>query len=318
MRLWSRRAAFCPPVVLILVFCFGLMNFAQSKEARKSIPDRMYSPIRLAIGANGSLLVSDYGQGMVLVVDRKNYKIVRGFAVEGKPTGIAYFKGHIYVGNAAAGRIDVYNAAGNQPKKNGSFKTPVGNPTDIAVDPETNRIFAADGVEKNVKIFNTKGNLTGEIPFSDPDHILLAAPTGIAVDTVRQEVLVSDYGDSSKGISPRIQIFNYNGEYVDTITGEGTSSGGMGMWTPAPRFSRPQGLAVDEAGHVFLVDCYASEILIFDRLSGVLLKTLGSFGTDPGQLQLPLDIVLLKKTKNLAVINNRAARVDLFEKGGEL
>jgi DNA-binding beta-propeller fold protein YncE len=281
----------------------------------------MYSPIRLDVGADGSLLVSDYGQGLILTVDRKNYEVIRGFAVEGKPLGIAYLKGHIYVGNASEGRIDVYNAAGKQTRKNSSFKTPVENPTDIAVDPESNRIFAVDGAGKNVKIFDTKGNLTGQIPLSDPDHVLLAAPTGIAVDPVRQEVLVSDYGDSGKGISPRIQIFDYKGDYVDTITGDGTSTGGMGMGFPipsTPRFSRPQGLAVDEAGHVFLVDCYASEILVFDRLSGVLLKTLGGFGTDPGLLQLPLDIVFLKKTKDLVVINNRAARVDLFERGGEL
>lgn len=318
MRLWSKKAAIIFPVVLIIIFCSGVMNFAQSKEAGKSSPGQMYSPIRLAEGANGSLLVSDYGQGMILIMNRKNYKVVSGFPVEGKPTGIAYLKGHIYVGNAAAGRIDVYSFAGSQSGKKKSVKTAVANPTDIAVDPGINRIFAADGAAKNVKIFDTKGNLTGQIPVSDPDHTLLAAPTGIAVDPVRQEVLVSDYGDSAKGISPRIQIFNYNGDYVDTITGEGTSSGGMGMWKPLPRFSRPQGLAVDDAGHVFLVDCYASEILVFDRLSGILLKTLGGFGTDPGQLQLPLDIVFLKKTKDLVVTNNRAARVDLFEKGGEL
>lgn len=233
--------------------------------------------------------------------------------------GVAYLKGRIYVGNVTAGRIDVFNVAGNRFKKNGSFNTPVENPTDIAVDPGTNRIFVVDGSAKHVKVFDTKGKLVGQIPASDPDHTLLAAPTGVAVDPVRSEVLVSDYGDRTKDISPRIQIFDYSGNFQDTITGV-IEDGGMGMggWGTKPRFSRPQGLAVDGAGHVFLVDCYSCEILVFDRVSGDLLKTLGGYGTDPGLLQLPLDIVFQEGTKDLVVTNNRAARTDRFLKGGEL
>lgn len=319
MRLWSKKAAIIFPVLIITVFCLVAMNFAQPKGKGKPSQHRMYSPIRLDLGAGGNLLVSDYRLGMILTVDRKTNEVIRFFAVEGRPMGVAYLKGHIYVGNKTAGRIDVFNAAGKQFKKNGSFKTAVENPTDIDVDPETKRIFVVDGSAKHVKVFDTKGILLAQIPASDPDHSLLAAPTGIAVDPVRMEVLVSDYGNKGENISPRVQIFDFDGNYLDTITSV-VAGGGMGMggFNNKPRFSRPQGLAVDGAGHIFLVDCFSCEVLVFDRLSGDLLKTLGGFGTDPGQMRLPLDIVIQSKTKDLFVTNNRDARIEVFQKGGVL
>lgn len=332
MRLWSKRfwskkkATLIFPVLIITIFCLCMTNFAQSggKGKRgKPTPHQMFSPMRLDFGPDGNLLVSDYRLGMVLTVDGKTNEVTRFFVVEGKPLGIAYLKGHIYVGNATAGRVDIFNVAGMQFKKNGSFRTAVENPTDIAVDARTNRIFVVDGAAKHVKVFDTKGKLVGQVPASDPDNSLLAAPTGVAVDTVRQEVLVSDYGNKAEDIPARIQIFDFDGNYLDTITsvvaGGGMGMGGMGGgWNKKPRFSRPQGLAVDAAGHIFVVDCFSCEVMVFDRLSGDLLKTLGGFGTDPGQMRLPLDIVIQSRTKDLLVTNNRAARIEVFEKGGVL
>jgi DNA-binding beta-propeller fold protein YncE len=84
------------------------------------------------------------------------------------------------------------------------------------------------------------------------------------------------------------------------------------------RFSRPQGLAVDESGHVFMVDCYSGEIMVFDRYNGNTLKTMAGYGTDPGQLRLPLDIVIDPGTNDIYVTHNRAARIELFKNGGAL
>ena len=316
------RTIFFFTTVIFLVLGLTGVSLADGPAAakgRKTSPHDLYSPMRLDFGADGNLLVSDYQLGMIVTLDRKTNEPIRWFALEGRPLGIAYLKGHIYVGNTTAGRIDVFNVAGLQFKKNGSFKTAVENPTDIAVDPVTNRIFVVDGSAKHVKVFDTKGKLVGQIPASDPDHSLLAAPTGIAVDPVRQEVLVSDYGNKGENIDARVQIFDYSGNYLDTIVSM-VSSGGMGMggWNKKPRFSRPQGLAVDGAGHVFLVDCFSCEVLVFDRISGDLIKTLGGFGTDPGQMRLPLDIIIQSKTRDLFVTNNREARIEVFEKGGVL
>jgi len=230
---------------------------------------------------------------------------------------VAYSKGHIFVGNKSKKCIEVYTRSGKKQYNIGS-RGDIRNPTDIAVDTEAGLLFVVDVSDKNVKVFSTKGRFLRSIPAPDPGNLQLATPTAAAVDIGRKEVYVSDYGDDRLGIAPRVQIFDYNGFLLDTVSGDGSGGGGMGMGIPSPRFSRPQGLAVDGAGHLFLLDCFSSEILVFDRDSGELLKTLGGFGTDPGQLQLPLDIVVHPRTKDIYVTNNRAAAVEVFKKGGQL
>lgn len=84
------------------------------------------------------------------------------------------------------------------------------------------------------------------------------------------------------------------------------------------RFSRPQGLELDKEGHVFMVDCYSGEIMVFDRYTGQTLKTMAGYGTDPGQLRLPLDLVMNPSTKDIYITNNRAAAIEKIEKGGVL
>jgi DNA-binding beta-propeller fold protein YncE len=304
------------PFILILisiVICVPVENFARQETGGSRSPEEqlLRSPIRLALIPGGDMVVSDYQTGMILLMKGKTQRITRRFAVKGKPLGIAYAKGNIYVGNEATHRIEVYNRAGKMPG-GFVFSEPVEKPTDIAVDTATNSLFVVDGAGKVVKVFSLKGNSLGAFPALNPDKPVLANPTGIALDEVRREVYVSDYGDPLKSIAPRVQIFDYTGNLVGTISGKG--SGMLG----APKFSRPQGLAVDESARVFLVDCYAGEVLVFDRFTGTLLKTIGSFGTEPGELQLPLDIVINPATKDLFLTNNRAARIEIFLKGGQL
>jgi DNA-binding beta-propeller fold protein YncE len=271
----------------------------------------LHSPLRLTQTAEGHLLVSDYRLGSILTIRSTSLKVIRCFPLEGKPLGIAYARGHIYVGNETSQRIEVYNRAGKKLKKP-VFQEPLAKPADLAVDVGMDCLFAVAGEEKSVKVFSLKGEFLRSFPAGDPDNPLLANPTGITVDTVNREVFVSDYGDPGKSIAPRIQVFDYQGSLVGTISGQG--SGMLGQ----PRFSRPQGLAVDNAACVFLVDCYSSEILVLDRYSGALLKTMGGFGTEPGKLLLPLDIVIEPLSNDLYITNNRAARLEIFPEGGQL
>ena len=306
-----RKNIILVPTVIIMILAFFPWQSAVFAEpapnAKKPGVHQLYNPMRLALTPEGNLLVSDYHLGMIVTINSKDLKATRWFPVEGKPLGVAYAKGHIYVGNASKKCVEVYARGG---KKLFRLDGVVKHPTDIAVDEKDNYVFVVDGAGKSVKVFHSiKGTFIRAIP-SSPDNNILAGPTGIAVDPVNKEVFVSDYGDDSLNIKPRIQVFDYNGNVLDTISGK---KGMFGM-----RFSRPQGLAVDGAGHVFMVDCYSGEIMAFDRYNGSLLKTLGGFGTGPGQLQLPLDIVINPNSNDIFVTNNRAATIEIFPKGGQL
>ena len=65
-------------------------------------------------------------------------------------------------------------------------------------------------------------------------------------------------------------------------------------------------------------DSLSSELLAFDRETGKHLKTLGGFGAAPGQLQMPLDLVIHRKSRDVFVINNRAGRIEVFRAGGAI
>lgn len=264
----------------------------------------MHSPIRLTMTPEGNLLVSDYQLGMIVTVDHKSLNATRWFPVQGKPLGVAYARGHIYVGNASKKCVEVYAPGGKKLYQlNGEIKQP----TDIAIDEKKGLVFVVDAEQKNVNVFNLKGGFILSFPAAANN---LVNPTGITLGPAAGEVFVSDYGDLKISVYPRIQIFDYSGSLLDTINGK------KGMF--GVRFSRPQGLAVDDSGHVFMVDCYSGEIMIFDRYSGQTLKTMAGYGTDPGQLRLPLDIVINPTSKDIYVTNNRAAAIEIFVKGGVL
>ncbi len=110
--------------------------------------------------------------------------------------------------------------------------------------------------------------------------------------------------------SARVQIFDYAGNHLKSISGK------AGM--TKKRFSRPQGLAVDGQGHIFLVDCLIGRVLVLDRNTGATIKSLGTYGRSgaPGEMALPLDVVIDSRTKNVFVTNNRLGRIEVFVKGG--
>ena len=107
-----------------------------------------------------------------------------------------------------------------------------------------------------------------------------------------------------------VQIFDYDGNLLKTISGK---IGMMGR-----RFSSPQGLAVDGLGHIFLVDCLIGRVLVLDRNTGATVKSLGTYGRSgaPGEMALPLDVVIDSRSKDVFVTNNHLGRIEVFVKGG--
>ena len=281
-----------------------LLTLPSDARMPLSRTDGMESPVRLSYGPEGLLLVTDYNTQEVLTVNKKTLKIVRSFAVKGRPLGIAWTRGRIYVGNETTGTVEVYNPSGKWMYNLGDAEGEIRQPSDIAVDEQRRRVFVVDAFENRVKVFDLEGAEMGSI--GGTGAVTLVDPTGITVDAEREEVLVSDYGDPAANIEARIFIFDYAGNHLGMIAGNANSSA---------RFSRPQGLAMD-SGNIFMVDGMLGQVLVFDRGTTTLVATLGEFGTGPGQLQLPLDVVIDPPSGDVYVTNNRARRVERFAEGG--
>ena len=264
------------------------------------------SPVRMASPDATSLFVTDYGIDSVCALDRATLVPASCFAIAGKPLGIAATADRIFVGNETLHTVEVYDRRGTKISDlPGTFSTPAS----LAVDDQTGLLFVLDTASKTITLLTYAGypvrTITGDLAGNGK----LVNPVALAVDPVRQEVLVSDYGDvaSSFPLYPaRVRIYDYNGTFITVISG---STGG---------FSRPQGLDVHN-DHIFVTDSMVGKVLLFTRLSSTLTATagaLGSFGDGPGQLMLPLDVLVEPSTGDVLVTNNRPGRIERFEKGG--
>lgn len=279
---------------------FGVMIVPPDSPAAPGGPPRraMLSPVRLS-GGEGALVVSDYRARAVFMVNKQGPRALRSFAIDGAPLAVAWFQGLVYVGNETTGSIEVYTPAGKFLSYLGE-RGQVKSPNDMAIDEESGKVFVVDGRDRSLKVFDRDGGMTQTITSQ-----ALVNPTGIVLDAARGEVFVSDYGDPALKYPAQVLVFDYAGNLLRSLPGRTAG------------FSRPQGMALDD-GHVFLADGLIGKVLVLDSSTGAVVKTLGSFGAGPGQLMLPLDVVIDPSTKDVYVTNNRPGRIERFPEGGLL
>ena len=293
------------------------------------------SPMRIADGPPGQVLVSDSLQDRVYAVDHGNLAPVWSFNVPGKPMAVGFASNLVLIGNASTHNVEVYRLKG-APK--GSSKalefqfnlggTPAGmpgtirTPSDLAIDKDAGLVFVVDSGERSVKIFGLDGQPRAAFP--TPGEAELLSPTAIAIDPQRQQVVVSDYGDpngtmsfsgSQAAVPARIMIYTYGGQLVRQING-GTA--GTVTVPPEAQFERPQGLAIDALGRIYVAESVRGEVVVFDGATGSVVTRLAEFGDAPGQLRLPQDVVIDSKSDDLLVTNTMNHRIERLAIAGGL
>lgn len=273
------------------------------KANKKTVSLR--NPIRISLGDRGYLYVTDYSQGLVATIDGADLGVISAFEINGRPLGIAWGRGLLYIGNETTGRVEIYTGNG---RAQGAFETMVRKPTDIAFDELSGLLYVLDGYEKNVKVFDEAGTLLKVVPKPGVVQEGLTAPTSLALDTVRGEVLVSDCGDPSGGVPAAVRVYDYEGLFRFMISGEAAQID--------YGFSRPQGLYVGSSGNFYMADSVLGKVLVFDRSTLLGIAAMGSFGTGAGELMLPLDVVIAPNTGDVFVTDNRNGRVEAFRAGG--
>jgi outer membrane protein assembly factor BamB len=307
--------------VVITAALGGELALAQDR------PANVQNPRRIAAGLAGQLLVADRSSGSVIAVDKASLEPRWSFQLpdEGAPFGLASWKRMVFIGNTETENVEVYQMVGSrragrelrfrfnlghtQPGEPGLIAKPVS----IAVDQVERRVFALDAREKKILIFDRAGALLDSFTPADAGGVVLS-PVSIAVDTQRQELLVSDFGDPSGSFSAaepaRILIYDYSGQLLFVIDGDGGTH-------ESTQFARIQGVEISADGRIFAADPLAGRILILDRSSGALLGQVGNEGSEPGELMLPLDVYIDSTTGDLFVSNNRGARrIEVFREAG--
>jgi DNA-binding beta-propeller fold protein YncE len=296
---------------VVIYFLLLLCAMSTVALAAKPTTAALGSPIRLALIDDELIAVTEFAQQKVLLLDARTHSVRGEIEVDGKPLGVAWGNGVLYVGNDTLDRIEIYGS-----KRNGKWSLLgtlgdkdqlVPGPSDIECDPVSGRIFALSAGQNTVFVFSAEGDLLStDLLSTSTDSIDdLRKPTALAVNGMAEELYVSDYGDADSDEPPSVKIYDFAGNHLTTINGESGQSG--------YEFSRPQGLATTDRGEILLVDSLLGQVLVFDRISLLGLATLGSYGTQPGELRLPLDVVVDEEGEHVHVTNNRLSRIESFE-----
>lgn len=265
----------------------------------------LVAPLRVAADAGGSILVTDPELGKLMGVDAATRMTYEVFPVSGKPLSVGFLGRDVVVGDAAGGSLDYYDTRGRLRRSTG--KGSIGRPTDIAVDQSRRLIFVVDAGARDVKVFDERGRLVRRLSRPGTGDDQLTAPVGIAVDPAGQRIFVSDWGDfgNANGGFASVKIFAYDGTYQDIISGRGN----CGMLGCSGGFSRPQGMALDGAGRIYLADAILAQVLVIDPATKRVMAYLGGRPV----LRLPTDVVLVGR--DVLIASNRTASLEVVVGG---
>ena len=109
------------------------------------------------------------------------------------------------------------------------------------------------------------------------------------------------------GGSRRYVVFNAQGQFLRAFGSVGDGPG---------HFTRPKGVAVDHAGHVYVVDALFDNVQIFDDRDRLLLAW-GEAGSAPGQFWLP-NAIAINAANEIFVADAYNHRIQIFRYTGKL
>ena len=171
-----------------------------------------------------------------------------------------------------------------------------GHPTDVAVGPNE-EVVMVDRSNNSVVLLDDKLNLLKVIG-QGSGNSRLVRPNGVAVtDNV---IAVSDHG------SHQVKKYSLQGELLSVIGCYGNKNG---------QFDRPRGLAFNDKKLLYVVDGANYRVQVFQQ-DDKFAFSFGNRGSNPGQFQLPVRIVI-DHNNNVLVTNRDANCIVIFTQNGE-
>lgn len=305
---WLRRLsvllALLPGSPLLAEVCTGVPTAVPVTSPQvsflRSYPYRFASPLRLAVNAAGAVYVADPKRGEV-VVRAADGRVIQHRRGLGRPGAIALDDANrIYLADLDSGIISVFDA-----EWQALYQFAAGEleqPGDIAIDNAAGRVYVSDSENHRVVVFSTSGERLFDFGTAGNGDAQLLYPSGVFFDALHNEVLVSDQ------LGYRIQAFSATGDWLYCFGGSSASSGSF--FQRGRLLSAPQGLWADASGRIYIADSYDGQIKVVDR-SGRPLGSIGSFGTTPGELRIPSDVVI-DPFGRLFVASTNNARLEVF------
>jgi DNA-binding beta-propeller fold protein YncE len=171
-------------------------------------------------------------------------------------------------------------------------------PTGVAFDKPSGRIYLVDTGSHEVKIFARDGALLRRVGGRGAGPGKFNYPTMIWM-TDAGEFLVSD------SLNFRTQVFDAEGNFLRQFGAAGDSAG----FQP-----QSKGIATDSHGHVYVTDSTLHAVQIFDS-SGTFLYRLGLRGDGSGEFWLPAGIFVGERD-TIYVADSYNGRIQVFRYTG--
>ena len=248
-------------------------------ESEPSAPYRFAA----ATDMSGDIFVSDSKVGSVFIYDQD---LIPKAEIKGlnKPLGVAVDgQGRLLEGNDGRSNIEVYDPT------NGELLAVFGEgivqmPNAITLDAAGN-IYVTDSRRGVVWVFTPSYELTGWIGNPGEGQEDLKFPIDAEVSLTTQEIFVADQGNN------RVQVYDLQGKWLRSISWNGSGCSWFSGVCAVPKFMGLQALDIDTLGRLHVLDRFGGAVIVFDSLTDAQIGNYGSFGTEPGQLKLPTDML---------------------------
>lgn len=218
-------------------------------------------------------------------------------------------RGDVYVGDAETCRIQKFDPAGRFVMgwgSEGSGPGRFGRVLGLAVD-AADRIYVVDAIEGAIQVFDASGNFlrmwgsASDTPLGG--EFFWASNIAVADDG---SSYVTDQGTVSGIYGHDVQRFDAAGGFLLKWGLHGAGTGEL---------YHPFGIALDDAGHVYVADSVNQRIQKFDGAGNFLLAW-GTPGSGPGQFSRPFGMDFDRSSGTLYVADGFNDRVQIFDRAG--
>ncbi len=214
------------------------------------------TPIGIAIGAGGQILVADAELGRVFRLDKEGKPLGDfGHDVLKRPTGLARdpVQGRIYVSDTHAHDVKVFDDNGVLLEVfgyRGEGTDGLNYPTHLSFAGD--RLYVADSMNARVQIFDTQGKVVGTLGQRGIYFGNLTRPKGVAVDSGGRIYVVESFYDN-------LLVFDGKGNFLMPIGGTGKDIG---------QFYLPAGVWSDTQGRIYVADMFNGRVVMFQFMGG--------------------------------------------------
>lgn len=219
-----------------------------------SAKERFRTPLGIAPGAGGEILVADAELGYVARLDREGHPLgTFGAGQLSWPTGIARdpATGRIYVAETHGHDIKVFNAAGVLEKsigRRGEAPGEFNSPTFLTI--ANDKLYVTDTLNARVQVLTLDGQPLQTIGRRGLFVGDMPRPKGIGVDNDGNIYVVESYFDY-------LLVFNAAGQFLLPIGGTGSDVG---------QFYQPGGVWTDQRDRIYIADTFNGRVVILQFL----------------------------------------------------